>query len=373
MPNGLAKPLLLDLANIAGSAYPGYKIDAHGFVGMALVNGSTSQIRITNEPGTKRQVDIRYKKRYTKAQTDTALSCDAVLTPSWQEGTVSVNNIRQIAIHLDDETVAQYMADASARVNIPGATPGASVIQELVTDINHAANAIFDGVNDDLLGLLSWGVNRTTGVATSTTLNISKDVNVQELNDGINRLLADYRKNNLTGRPQVVGSGLFANWAIGQAMKSGADAFGFDTRLALSAMDFYHDQDFDQIVGSNQIGVFEPGAVHMVEYNRYTGFKAGEMGTSTFFQVPVPFIDPVNNIVRPIMLDAQLKYADCPATYTDAYTGGSVSLDKGWNLILSKTFGLYQIPSDSYRMEDSQFGVNGALRYTVTNACETCA
>ena len=39
------------------------------------------------------------KKRYTKVQTDTSLSCDNVLTPSWQEGTVSINNVRQIAMH----------------------------------------------------------------------------------------------------------------------------------------------------------------------------------------------------------------------------------------------------------------------------------
>ena len=63
----------------------------------------------------------------------------------------------------------------------------------------------------------------------------------------------------------------------------------------------------------------------------------------------------MTGLVTPVNFDAQLKYDDCGGTYTDAYSGQSVSLEKGYNLILSKTFGLYQIPADAYRMEDSQF------------------
>ena len=373
MANGLAKPLLQDLATVAGAAYPGVKVDAHGFLAMAITNTRPTDIRITSEPGHKKQVDIKYKKRYTKVQTDTSLSCDNVLTPSWQEGTVSINNVRQIAMHWNDETIAQYMADASARVNAPGSQPGTSFIAEILTDIQHAANAIMDGVNDDLLGLISWGRNRVTGVSTATSINFSADTTVQKYSEGFPRLLADYRKNNLTGRPQVVGGGNFLNVIMANGLKTGADQFGMDTRIALAGMDFYFDQDFDSVIASNNIGVFEPGAVKFVSYDRYTGFKAGNKGVSEFFQITLPYIDNVTGLVTPVNFDAQLKYDDCGGTYTDAYSDQSVTLEKGYNLILSKTFGLYQIPADAYRMEDSQFLVNGALLYSVTTNCDTCA
>lgn len=373
MANGIAKPLLDDLMAVAGGAYPGVKVDAHGFLGMVITNTAPGDIKVNSAPGHKQQVDIKYKQRYTKAQTDTALSCDNVLTPSWLEATVAVNNVRQIAMHWNDETIASYMRDASVRQGVPGATPGTTVVAEILTDIQHAANAIMDGVNDDLLGLLTWGKNRVTGASTATALNFSSDTSVQKFTEGFPRLLGDYRKNNLTGRPQIVGAGNFANVALAQAMRSGADQFGYDYRIALAGFDFWMDQNFDDVVGSNVIGVFEPGAVKMVEYNRYTGDKAGNKGVSEFFQIVLPYVDPLSNIVVPVRFDAQLKYDDCGSTYTDAYSGQSVSLEKGYNLILSKTFGLFQIPSDAYRHEDAQRSVNGALRYTVTTNCDTCA
>ena len=47
-----------------------------------------------------------------------------------------------------------------------------------------------DGVNDDLLGLLSWGRNRVTGVSTATSINFSADTTVQKYSEGFPRLFA---------------------------------------------------------------------------------------------------------------------------------------------------------------------------------------
>ena len=72
MANGVAKPLLQDIASVTGAATPGVKVDAHGFLAMVLSNTRPNEIQYNSAPGHKQQVDIKYKQRYTKAQTDTS-------------------------------------------------------------------------------------------------------------------------------------------------------------------------------------------------------------------------------------------------------------------------------------------------------------
>ena len=100
-----------------------------------------------------------------------------------------------------------------------------------------------------------------------------------------------------------------------------------DTRIALAGMDFYFDQDFDGVIAANNIGVFEPGAVSSFPT---TVTPASRLATRRIgvLQITLPYIDNVDRIVTPVNFDAQLKYDDCGGTYTDAYSGQSVSLEK---------------------------------------------
>lgn len=375
MANGFAKPLLQDLATVAGAGYPGTKMRLNGFTAMAISNTDPGDIQITSVRGHKRQVDIKYKQRPTDQMTDTSASCDNVIVPSWLETTVSMSGFRQFAIHWDDATIQNYMDDASARVNLPGSLPGTSAFNEILKDIQHAMNAIFTGVNKDLLGMVTWGKNTVTGLSTATSLNFSADTSVQKFDQGFPRLLADYAKNNLTGTPQVVGAGNFMNVVLAQNMRAATDNSGYDPRIALNGMDYWADQtaDLSAYFGNNVIGVFEPGSVKFVEHNLNTGNFAGDRGVSQFFTISLPYVDTINNRVVPITVDAQLKYRDCEQTLTDAYTGSTFTAGRGYTLILSKYFGLFQIPSDAYRHEDANRSVNGALRYSVTTNCDTCA
>lgn len=371
MANGLAPYLLNDLKTLVSGAYPGHKVDLKGFLAMLTSGAGANPVQTNTLAGHKKEVRFWYRQRNTKAQTDTSASCDNVLTPARKEYTVSVGNTRQIAWHLPDELVASYMEEASSRVAIPGG-PIAGASAELFDIIMSGANGILEGVNDDLIGLLTWGRNKVSGSNAAVTLNLSADSNVQKLTTGMPKLLGDYKKNNLSGAPNIVGAGLFYNYILSQGFK-GMDQSGMNSQIAAAGVNFFADQDFADTVGADHIGVFEPGAVQLVEYLEYTGFKAGvKPGASEFGVIALPAVSSDGTLL-PVKFDWQLKYIDCPTTLTDAYSGSTATYQKGWSFIMKKDFGLFQVPSDSYRNEDGNIAVNGALRYSVTNACDTCS
>lgn len=373
MANGFAPYILNDIRSTAGSATPSTKVDMHGLTKLLYTGAGASPIQTSTLAGHKKEVRFHYRQRNTKAQTDTVASCDNVLTPARLEATVSVGNTRQIAWHLPHSLVAQYMEEASARVNLPGSNPNTGASKEMLEIIYAGANGIIKGMNDDLIGLVTWGVNSVAGVSTAVTLNLPKDKNIQDLTVGMIKLLSDYHLNGLVGRPQLVGSGLMYSYMLSQPMAGNPDIFGFSSSIATANVDFYPDQDWTTatVGNANTFGVFEPGSIQLVEYIENLGFQSGRLANSTFGVMPLPTVDPLGNAI-PVMFDFQLKEIDCPTTLTDAYTGATDTYTKGYSLILKKDFGLFQIPADSYRHEDAQRSVNGALRYTASNACDVC-
>ena len=376
MANGLAPALLKDIAAIAKEATPQFKVDAHGLSGMVLTTSDPSAINITSEPsGHKNTVNFWYRKPFTKAQTDTALSCDQQQTSARIEGTTSVGNIRQLAIHIDDETIATYTSDASAR-QATGGAPSSTVYAELMNMIMGGCNALCKAVNDDIWSLVTFGRNRVSGLSTATTVNIEKNGDVRALGTGLTKLLRDYQKNNLTGRPQIVGEGLLWDYLMeSQTAQTGANLNGIDARLQLNGMDFWRDIDAAAAMSNddNAVGLFEPNSIQFIQYKKYTGFKAGVFPTSTFGTFSLPLVNPTGQVTRPMTFDYQLKYYDCAQTITEAYSGASYTVEKGWSIIISINFGLWQIPADAYRNDDTRIAINGALKYTFTNTCSTCS
>ncbi len=378
MANGLAPALLKDIVAIAKDATPQFKVDAHGLHAMVFANSDPNAINITSEPsGHKNTVNFWYRKPFTKSQTDTALSCDQQQTSARIEGTTSVGNVRQLAIHLDDETIASYTSDASARQST-GGTPSSTIYAEMMNLVMGGCNAICQGINDDLWGLVSFGRNRVSGVSTATTVNIEKNQDVRALGTGLTKLLRDYQKNNFSGRPQVVGEGLLWDYLLeSQTAQTAPNISGLDARLQLGGLDFWRDIDAgssSNLNDSNVVGVFEPGSIQFIQYKKYTGFKAGIFpGGSAFGTLTLPMSTGAGNQITPMPLDYQLKYYDCAQTITEAYTGQSYTVEKGYSLILSVNFGLWQIPADAYRNDDNRIAVNGALKYTFTNTCSTCS
>jgi hypothetical protein len=362
--NGIAPYLLTALKDIAGNATPGIKLEPFGFMNL-LQSQAKPQILRLDKNGHKKQVQVKYKQRFTKEFTDTAKSCDNINVLPTIETSVDLTSTRQIAIHVADETIASFQEEASRMVSLGQA---GEVAYELIDDIMHAANAIMQGVNDDLLttAVSAIGVNRVTGNNSTQSVNFALDTTNNPLSGGLTKILSDYKVNGGKGVPQIVGSGLFHNFMLQQAAKS-ADQSGLDTAIMASGVKFYHDLSATTILGSHQIIAYEPDAVQIVEYLEYTGFKAGvKPGASEFGTIMLPM--QIGQEIVPVAFDWQLKYNDCPVTVTDGYYGTSLTLDKGYSFILSKQAGLFTIPSNAYRAGDVLAGNRGSYRFTITNS-----
>jgi len=362
---GFAPYILSTIAEVAKENNPQYKMEPFGFLNLLQAQGSKQVVTLNTDNGHRRSVRIKQKQRLTVDFTDTSKSCDQTNVIPVFETDVDINVTRQIALYRTDEEIAQFTTDASQSVTL--GTPATSIMKELYDDILTACNAICQGVNNDLLTLAvaNIGVNRRTGVNTASTLNLALNSTTNPLADGETQMLADFKNNGGIGRPQIVGSGLLYNYALNQVAKSPNQA-GIDTKIFANSWDFYHDLAAQTILGANQAIVYQKNSVQLIEYLEYTGFKAGvKPGGSSFFTMMLPAGDGFGN--TPVAFDVQIRYSDCPVTLTDQYYGTELSLQKGWNIIISKQCGLWTIPAASYRATDVLTGNRGSLRYAFTN------
>lgn len=360
---GFAPYLLKNAREAYQSANPQDKVEEVGFFSLLKSqNPRIEVLKLNTESGHKKTVQVKAKRRFNVAHTDTSKSCDVTLQNSYYEKSVELSSTRQIAVYLQDETLAKYMEDASKGVSIGQS----SVAAEMYDNIKLAANALIEGLNQDLytLAVAAIGINKVTGSASTQTVNFPLDTTNNSLTSGMNKILADYKRNNFSGRPQIVGDGLMHNFMLQQASKF-PDQSGLDTKIQAKAADFFYDPYTTTALGSNQFLVYEPDAVGLVEYMEYKGFKGGvKPGASIFGTV----LMPLGNSGQTVEIDWQLRYSDCATTLTDSYYGTTINLEKGYNMILSKQVGLWTIADDAYRNgTDAYYGNRGSLRFTATN------
>ena len=226
-------------------------------------------------------------------------------------------------------------------------------------------------MNQDLWPLLTpaIGVNRRSGNK-GDTINVTLNSNNFVLTDGFPQIFSDIKQNlfsSVNGKYTMIGSGLMENY-MGSAGMLGMNQAGLANNLGLNKLNFLLDQDAPSLLGTNQVLLIDDGAVQLVEFMRYTGAYAGFKGTSTFGTIPLPM--QMNNAeVKNVWFDYQLRYSDCPTNFTDAYYGTTIALNRGWNIILSKQFGLFTIPSYMYSNPgDPMNGNTGIIKYTITNS-----
>jgi hypothetical protein len=373
MANGFAPYILRDISQIAKSATPQNKIEMPGFLQSLLTAHSYNENNVKYDlmNGHFNAVQVKKKKRYTASQTETTPSCDSVNVNAYSEDSVSVANYRQLAVHIEDEVIAAYMKAASDPTKIGNTM----VVEEFAIEMLLAANGLLSAVNSDLLTLAfaAVGVNRRTGLNTAATINIGKDTNFNSLTDGATQVMSDYKLNNMSGRPIAVGGGLFNNYIMQQAAKQAAQN-GLDTRTQAGGFDFYYDNSVETVGDANDLLVYEKDAVQLITYLKYQGFKRRDTGENIFDNVKLPYTTMTANgglQVAALPIDIHFKFNACEETF-DVIGGGSETLQKGWNMILSSNFGLWTIPSGAYRSGDPLFGNRGSLLYNVTNDCDSC-
>lgn len=377
MANGFSLGILQMQKEVTKDATPQYKVEPYGFLASLYAAHSRGVIKnMVEETGHYRTVKVKAKKRLLIGDTRTTPSCDTVITVPYTEQTVTLTGYRETAISITDETIAAFDAYASAIVAASqagiappsaGQIPGGGLMFEFFDSLQVAANGLLSGVDYDLVALAvaAIGVNARVSSAAAQTINIPQDATTNLLSDGIPQIWRDLSLNNMNGKPIIVGAGFWDAFARSQAAIGGANQAGIDTRIQAAAFDYFRDEQVPDALGAdNQIIVYEKDAVQIVEYLKYTGFKAGMKGTSIFGTLMLPYV--ANGQLIPVSFDYQLKYQDCPTDMTvDGYE--STSVDRGWVLIVSKTFGLYTIPSTAYQGLDNLAGNRGSLRYLITN------
>lgn len=365
MANGYSLGVLQHTKEVTKGATPQYKVEPYGALASLLTAHSQGVIKNDSYNGHYKTAVVKAKQRITPDQTRTSRSCSNVVTQPYLERTVSVANVRQIAIHVEDEVIAAFDDYASAKQD----AGMVSLMNEHMDSVMTAASALLQAVNTDLVTLMAAniGVNRATGAATAQTINIPQNTATLVLSNGIPKILADYSQNQMSGRPIVVGAGLFYNWMLSQAAK-GIDQSGVMSRIQAAGFDFYQDYTVGTVTSqANDIFVYEKDAIHLVEYMRYQGFKAGpKPGASSFGIMTLPG-DLGGGQLVPVKFDFQLRYNDCPEEMEYVDGEEAVTLQPGYNLILTKQFGLDTIPSTAYRSGDVLAGNRGSLRFRITN------
>lgn len=368
---GYAPYLLKHIREVAGGNTPSEKITSPGYLLYLAEAGGT--VNVVNEgedraDGTHQEMRIKYRNRPVEDDIQDEDNCEIDGVPVYKEATVSLNYFSKYAFFLDDRIIARYMADASKTTSV--GKPATEMMQEHLGAIYEMLNAFYGKMDGNLLTkqASNFGVNVKSGSNASVSVNLTQDATLNVLTEGLTRILADTIENELTGMPYIIGSGLFNNFDVQQFVKS-ANQAGIDTSKFIQKWKYFYDKRTSTKWGSNQIGVFAPGAVRPLFRNKFVGPFAGKKGESLFFTMTPQVTDSLGNpLTHDIFkLDVQMKYIDCPTDIEVNSYGGTQSVNRGWHLIFSKQYDQFNIPADAHAAADPLYGVNGTLRYTITN------
>lgn len=353
---GVANAILKNIKTIAGMNDPQTKITPVGYLRMLLENNA--MVHVNNLPevqaGKNVDIDVRYMQRGIESEVSDKDNCDTDVTPAWKSTKIGKPKYNKISIFISDEDMATYSLAADDPVQL--GDKAVSVSRALYETVMTHVNALLQKIDGNLVAeqATKWGVNAATGNSNATQIKLTEDIT---MTDGIVKLVLDSETNEVNDQLLICGNGLVRAFDIYNSMKTGVDNKGFGA-LNLRT---YADPKTTGSWGVNHFGVFAKGTVGFVDICKYRK-NSGERGTSHFFTMPMPVL--LNGQIIPIDFDCQLKYADCPV-YDD--NGDKVG-DRGWLLTISKTYGLFNLPSDCFKAGDPLAGVNGSFHYVVNNA-----
>lgn len=373
MALGYCPFLLQHLKQVVAENNPSTKITPTGFLLMLLQNNPSvgipehERMRLANATGHEKTIRLKYRKRIIPSQTQQEDNCDNNLIPFYNETQLSAPKFRSFSTFMEDAEISKYCEDASATVAI--GQPATPFMADHLMTVMESVNGLVGAMDADLLSSVVWGKNQVTGVNTSTTVNVNKNATVNALTTGLTKIITDARQNEFHGELLIAGSGLMDAFEV-QKSFVGIQNSGLDNSR-IGGYKWYFDIGAATAWGANQMGVFSKGSIGFVDLDKYLGFRAGQKGNSFYFRLQLPTVAAQSDgTAELITFDAQLRYLDCPTTIFNGYD--EVTVKRGWQLIISKNFGLFQVPDNAYQDSDRLTGNNGALRYTLTNECEEC-
>ena len=356
---GFVQALLINIGILAGLDNPQYKITPVGFLQMLLENPTTAKISNAKDimNGKERELKVRYAQRGLESEITDTDDCETPVSLTYKEATIGRPLFSKLGIFISDDEMRKYQDDAQS--TLAQGTPAAPLMVPLYEALLVKVNGLIQKMNTNLLAAQStkWGKNVVSGATTATAIKFGDTI---KMNDGVVKLISDYELNEGVESPILVGNGVIANYNISQGLKVAADQFGFASNKTFR---FYNDFKSVTSWGAGHFGMFTPGLIGLVDFNKNVGEYAGLKGGSYFFTLPVP-VQLANGQLTSLVFDCQLKYQDCPVT---TGTGDdAVVTPRGWHLLVSKSYGLFNAPSDLYADADRLTGVNGSFHYTAS-------
>lgn len=376
MALGFCPALLRHIEDIADGNAPGRKMHVAGFLASLFCcqNSSVSPINDGFEGSHVRPLTVAYRQRPTSAHVQEEDNCEINRIPAYAEWTLPAMGFKSTSFYLADSTVQQYCVDAS-RERSAGTVPTTRVMEEVYGLILEHANLLMSEINKDLVAEMAtqFGDNVTTGSATGKVININRDGDQFILDNGIVDMMRDLQENEICGEPCIIGGGLWASYSIAQAAAC-CNAAGLNLSQ-LSMPKFFFEKSATPYWGENTVAVLAPGSVKFIGRNAYLGPAfSGQKGNSFFATLPFPVAEfgcNMDECLRDLIFDIQLRYIDCPETI-DVQNVPTL-VNRGWQVIISKRYNLWVQPTNAYATGDELEGTNGTLKYFITNTTSGAA
>lgn len=367
---GFCPALLTDINAVANGNAPGRKMQVVGYTAAlfccqnSTVNAINSNTDESN--GSYRPLTVKYTRRPTVSDVSSTDDCNIDRIPGYLEWNIPSLGFKKTSFYISDAQMQQYCSDAM-EVQTVGSKPSTQVMNEIYQRIVEATNVVMKAINIDLVTqqATQFGKNIVTGQSHGKVINVSQTPGIF-LDNGIIDMMRDIQENEICGDPCLVGGGLWSAWDKAQALAC-CNSAGINMASATLPRLFY-DKDSQQIWGPNTAAILAPGSVKFIGRNAYAGPFAGQRGNSFFTTLPMPvdeFGCNLDDCLRDLVFDMQLRYIDCPTTLNVA--GNSTTVNRGWEVIISKRYALWVQPADAYSTSDPLYDTNGTLLYYLTN------
>lgn len=351
---GFAQATIKNLNLVAKQNDPQLKLTPTGFLRLLLENNAMVEINNIEElrKGLKRDIKLRYLQRGLESEVTDTDDCETPLGADWKEHEIKNPLFSKIGIFISDDEFRQYEEEAIQTLSL-GDAQTAPLMRGFYELLLTKLIGLISKIDSNLIAAQAtkWGANAAYSLATSAqTLQLGKSA---DFNTGYVKLMEDAMVNEINDKLLLCGNGLITRYDIFHKLKTGTDSAGIGA-LPLNA---YYDPRTITGWGANHFGVFAKGTIGFVDWNRYVGAFAGEKGGSVFFTLPVPV--ELDGSLTSLVFDCQLKYIDCPEIGSD----NNVTQQRGWKLIVSKNYGLFNMPNDAFATSDVLHGVNGSFHY----------
>lgn len=358
---GVAQAMIKNINLAAKQNDPQLKLTPTGFLRLLLENNAMVEINNIEElrKGLKRDIKLRYLQRGLESSVTDTDDCETPTGATWKEHEIKTPLFSKIGIFISDDEFRQYQEEAIQTLAL-GDAQSAPLMRGLYEVLLTQLIGLIGKIDSNLIAAQAtkWGANAAYNLATAAqTLQLGKSA---DFNTGYVKLMEDALVNEVNDNLLLCGNGLITRYDIFHKLKTGTDSQGIGA-LPLNA---YYDPRTIKGWGANHFGVFAKGTVGFVDWNRYVGPFAGDKGGSVFFTLPVPV--ELDGTLTSLVFDCQLKYVDCPE-YDET---NKVTQARGWKLIVSKNYGLFNLPSDAFASTDVLSGVNGSFHYIAAEATE---